>query len=388
MRVVLIGGKLQGVEAAYLAKKAGFDVVLVDKNPDVPASGLADEVHTCDVLNKDKEFLKIIGGADLIIPTLEDNSALVTVDKIAKITEIPFAYDASSYAVSQSKNRSNELFAGLDLPVPEKWPGCGLPVICKPSSSSGSRGVIKITNLEDMDDFFLETGGNKYGWLIQEYLEGVSYSLEIAGRKGSFSGIQVTKIEVDDTYDCKRVTAPSGIPSELEKELREMSVKIAGALDLNGIMDVEAIHSENGLKLLEIDARLPSQTPTVVFHSTGTNMVELLADMFCKNMVPEITDDKTERPVILEHVIASSGMMESGGEHMISEAGAVKCLDNFFGADEAVTDFRPGSTKWAASLIIKGNTLDDIWQKRSKIINDLAVTLHLEISENLKKENN
>jgi pyrrolysine biosynthesis protein PylC len=107
MRVVLIGGKLQGVEAAYLAKKAGFDVVLIDKYPGVPASGLVDEVHTCDVLNKDEEFLKIIGGADLIIPTLEDNSALEAVDKIAAIIGIPLAYDSSSYAVSQSKNKSN-----------------------------------------------------------------------------------------------------------------------------------------------------------------------------------------------------------------------------------------------------------------------------------------
>jgi pyrrolysine biosynthesis protein PylC len=383
MRVVLIGGKLQGVEAAYLAKKAGFDVVLIDKYPGVPASGLVDEVHTCDVLNKDEEFLKIIGGADLIIPTLEDNSALEAVDKIAAIIGIPLAYDSSSYAVSQSKNKSNELFACLDLPVPEKWPDCGLPVICKPSSSSGSRGLKKITKSEDMNIFLEETGGNKNSWLIQGYLEGASYSLEIAGWKGSFSGIQVTKIEVDDNYDCKRVTAPSGIPSELEKELREMAVKIAGALDLSGIMDVEVVHAENGLKLLEIDARLPSQTPTVVYHSTGINMVELLAGMFCNNTMPEVEDDKTERPVIFEHVRAESGMLETGGEHMISEAGAVRCLDNFFGADEVVTDFRPGSNKWAASLIIKGSSLDDVWQRRSKIINDLSVSLNLEISEEL-----
>jgi pyrrolysine biosynthesis protein PylC len=234
-----------------------------------------------------------------------------------------------------------------------------------------------------MNIFLEETGGNKNSWLIQGYLEGASYSLEIAGWKGSFSGIQVTKIEVDDNYDCKRVTAPSGIPSELEKELREMAVKIAGALDLSGIMDVEVVHAENGLKLLEIDARLPSQTPTVVYHSTGINMVELLAGMFCNNTMPEVEDDKTERPVIFEHVRAESGMLETGGEHMISEAGAVRCLDNFFGADEVVTDFRPGSNKWAASLIIKGSSLDDVWQRRSKIINDLSVSLNLEISEEL-----
>ena len=73
MKVTLIGGKLQGIKAAYLAKKAGFEVVLIDKKPGVPACGLADEVHTYDVLKKEEECSKILGKTDLIIPTLEDN---------------------------------------------------------------------------------------------------------------------------------------------------------------------------------------------------------------------------------------------------------------------------------------------------------------------------
>ena len=32
MRILVVGGKLQGIEAAYLAKKAGMDVYLVDRN--------------------------------------------------------------------------------------------------------------------------------------------------------------------------------------------------------------------------------------------------------------------------------------------------------------------------------------------------------------------
>ena len=31
--ICLVGGKLQGFEAAYLSKKAGMKVVLVDKDP-------------------------------------------------------------------------------------------------------------------------------------------------------------------------------------------------------------------------------------------------------------------------------------------------------------------------------------------------------------------
>ena len=43
MRVAVVGGKLQGVEVVYLAKKAGWQTLLIDKNPDVPATGLCDQ---------------------------------------------------------------------------------------------------------------------------------------------------------------------------------------------------------------------------------------------------------------------------------------------------------------------------------------------------------
>jgi len=42
MRVAIIGGRLQGLEAVYLAKKAGWQTLLVDKEAAVPAAGLCD----------------------------------------------------------------------------------------------------------------------------------------------------------------------------------------------------------------------------------------------------------------------------------------------------------------------------------------------------------
>ena len=36
MRLAVVGGKLQGTEAAYLAGKAGYDVVLIDRRPGRP----------------------------------------------------------------------------------------------------------------------------------------------------------------------------------------------------------------------------------------------------------------------------------------------------------------------------------------------------------------
>ena len=37
----VIGGKLQGIEAVYLSKKAGWKTLLIDKAANVPAVGLS-----------------------------------------------------------------------------------------------------------------------------------------------------------------------------------------------------------------------------------------------------------------------------------------------------------------------------------------------------------
>lgn len=49
MQIAIIGGKLQGVELTYLAHKAGWKVILIDRKPGVPASGLCDHFIQLDV---------------------------------------------------------------------------------------------------------------------------------------------------------------------------------------------------------------------------------------------------------------------------------------------------------------------------------------------------
>lgn len=185
MRVAVVGGKLQGVEATYLAHKAGWEVVLLDRCSRVPAAGLSDTFYRLDVVTDTSKLLKVIKKVDLIIPALEDATALESLKKSAAKEDIPLAYDATSYAVSLSKKKSNALFAELGIQVPQFWPKCNFPVVVKPSSSSGSKGVRKINKAKDLSTFFQQAGSKLDDWVIQEFLEGPSYSLEAIGFKGN-----------------------------------------------------------------------------------------------------------------------------------------------------------------------------------------------------------
>jgi len=120
--------------------------------------------------------------------------------------------------------------------------------------------------------------------------------------------------------------------------------------------------------VLEIDARLPSQTPIAVFHSCGINMVELLGDLFPKGRCPAPVKPGAFRSVILEHVIMTGGTIRTEGEHIMTVADPLKVVYDFFGADEAITNYSPGRTEWVATLITCGENEKSVWDKRSRTL--------------------
>ena len=365
MRVAVVGGKLQGLEAVYLAKKAGWEVVLFDKKYDVPAAVLCDQFYSLDV-TKVEELLPYLIGIDLIIPALENREALDSLVQTANYVAIPIVFDRDAYRISSSKISSNALFAVTGVPAPIPWPECGFPIIVKPSHSSGSEGVLKIN---DAMEFQRVLGKKDLSHLvIEQYLEGPSYSLEVIGYMGTYKVLQITELYMDESYDCKRVVGSATLLDELKEEFKQIGLGLAHSLNLNGIMDIETILHQGQLKVLEIDARLPSQTPIAVYHSTGMNMLEILGDAFVKCKPWQDFDNLEERGVIFEHIHVKGDYLEVSGEHIMSDVGSLHLYPDFFGADEALSSYFPGITDWVATLIITGDDCQAAWVKRCIVL--------------------
>ncbi len=368
MRVAVVGGRLQGVEAAYLANKAGWEVVLIDRETDVPASGLCHSTRKVDVTDQ-AGMLSVLRDFDLIIPALEDPNALHALEAISLKTGVPLAFDGPANRITRSKIDSNELFSTLNISTPDAWPACGFPVVCKPSNSSGSKGVRIAGNDAELERFSaLPEMGEQ---VIQQYVDGPLYSIEVLGFGGAYFPLQVTDLEVDAAYDCKRVLAPTGLSPDTVSHFENIAVRIAESLRLEGVMDVEAILHEGQLKVLEIDARLPSQTPTAVFASSGMNIVKMLGEMFLYRKQPEPIMGSGRRYVIFEHVSLTPGRLEFAGEHIMAEAGPLRLLKDFFGIDEALTNYSANKNSWVATLVTSGHDSIDAWQKRDAALQDM-----------------
>ena len=242
-------------------------------------------------------------------------------------------------------------------------------MIVKPDRSSGSRGVRVIPTLGQLHAVF-ESCGAQTPPVVEEYLTGPSFSIEVIGGLGRYYPLQVTDLHMDSCFDCKRVTAPSVLPGHLVSELERMAVLLAEELQLKGVMDVEIIHHDGRLKILEIDARLPSQTPTVVYWSTGINMVALLGELFA-NGAHAVPVPAPPRSVLFEHIRVTEDSMEIAGEHIMSGVGPLQLKRDFHGSDEAITNYREGASEWVATLIFAGSAPEEVFVRKWRTLESI-----------------
>lgn len=394
--ICLIGGKLQGVEVAYLAKKAGLFVNLIDKVENPLGKFIVDEFFCFDITKNPEKLIEISKFADYIIPTNENEKAIETIERLKneKLLESIVLFDFDSYKISSDKMLSKELFEKINVPMPKNNPE-NPPCFIKQRSGSGSIGAKIIDKKEDLKNY------SEKEFIIEEYVKGPIVSLEIIGNGKDYKMYKETRIHIDENYDCSRVT-----PLNENKELREITKKIASELNLKGIMDIEAIESENGIKVMEIDARFPSQTPIAVFMSTGINFIEELISAF-DNGFKVSNDNEREcsegeynereerecsgkeknknecsrsdfenkhknRYGVFEHFLKNEIGIHSVGENAISEGDKLSFIYKNEENEEEIIECRRDDGYRAYTFIYSANDEKDASEKRNRLLKIIA----------------
>ena len=368
MKIGIVGGALQGMEAVFLAKKAGYEAFVIDRKETAPALSLADSFEIVDVVKETEKAKKLLLDCDAVIPANEEMDALVVLDKIMKGSEKPFLFDLNSYNISCSKEQSNKIMAGLDVPMPEPWPQCGFPAIVKPSSQSGSIGVNAVANENEMAKALDVVKDLNDTPIIQEFVSGKSVSIEVIGNGSSATSYITTEVVLDANYDCKMVVCePNILPEEDDKIFADIGKRVAEGIKLKGLMDVEAIYTAKGLRVLEIDARIPSQTPAAVWAATGINLLE---EFVCSALGKSTGKKSRNEYASYEHYFIDFRRITTCGEKVFGKVHKPRLEERFFGADEAITDYYPGR-EWCATIINSGSSSAEVLNKRKKFIRNV-----------------
>lgn len=382
--VLVAGGRLQGTEITFLAKEAGYEVWAADRDPRAPAAGLADRFLKVDFHDEDL-MRTYIGEADYVIPALEDEKILDRLQELCEAEHTLFLFDLEAYRISESKLRSRQLFAELGLLMAAPYPECGFPVILKPDGESGSRGVRKIDNEEELKKVLREVKEqNPDGRLVlEQFLTGPSYSLEVIGNGKEYVCSQITEVITDEDYDCCQIVAPARIPEDVAEQFYEIAAELFKAIRIRGIFDIEVIEMDHRLYLLEIDARFPSQTPISVYYSTGRNLVDIMIRLLKdrlpgeektasdsggeKKTVKEKTPDK-EKICYYQQILLNQGHAALKGEHIMGGSGP---LTKYQAAPRADCILAPNLKRedgWRAITVVTGSTHEEARHKVDRLL--------------------
>ena len=366
MRLAIVGGALQGMEAVYLSKIAGFETAVIDKRTNAPALALGDETYIIDPTKDIDTAMKIFGDCDAVLPACEELDLLKLLNLRLNEADIPFLFDLHAYELSSSKERSNALMAEIGVPMPLPWPECGFPAIVKPSCQSGSVGVTAVRNEQERWKALSKVAELNDMPIVQEFVSGKSVSIEAIGNGKKARSYVTTEVVLDRNYDCKMVRcSPDILSPEEDGLLRDACRKTAEAIGLNALMDMEAINTSDGPKVLEIDARIPSQTPAAVEAGTGINLLKELVE--CK-LGKQKFESGRQRAGIYEHYVFKDGILNTCGESEFGHVSDPEILSGLFGSYKTITDYQPGKTEWRATVITKGRNMKDAEKRRLEVL--------------------
>lgn len=295
-KILLLGGSMQQIPSIKKSKELGLYTITCDYLPDNPGHKLADEYH--NVSTTDKELvlelarnLKIDG-----IVAYASDPAAPTAAYVSEKLGLP-GNPYNSVKILTQKDLFRDFLAKNNFNCP-KAKGYStyedakndigefnFPVMVKPVDSSGSKGVVKIYNDEQLKPAVEEalSYSQSRRIIIEEFIEKKGY--QISGDGFSVDGKLVFTSYGNELYSGKGTREyvalgefwPSFLSPEMKTKVDSELQKLITALGMRTCAyNIEAIIDEHDdVYILELGPRNGgSYIPQLIKYATGVDLVE------------------------------------------------------------------------------------------------------------------
>jgi biotin carboxylase len=272
-KVLILGAARYYCRCIETAKKTGYVTHVLDKNPNAPGFGYADEYGIIDI-TACEEVLAYAQKhhIDGVVPI--NDYGVYTASYVANRMGLP-GMDLSVAKTVTNKAALRMKWEETHQPNPqffiakninEAKSSCreiGFPVIFKPTNSKGggSRGVIYVSNESDVDKAhtFSTSFYQDKTILVEEYIEGLEHSAEVIFYEGKGHVLAVSdkiKTPLPARVD-KSVIYPTKVKGSQLDKLQTVIIEAVESLGFkNGCAHVECCTLPTGeIKLFELGAR-------------------------------------------------------------------------------------------------------------------------------------
>ena len=297
--IAIIGASYLQLPLINKAKQLGYIThVFAWKANDVGEKE-ADFFYPISIVEKEKILEKCREIEIDAISSIGSDLAIITVNYVAQNMGL-LSNDLECTNKSTNKNLMRKCFAENNDPSPKSLlvestddikEDISFPIIVKPLDRSGSRGITKLYDNNELDeaiDVAKKEGFEKKA-LIEEFIEGQEYSVECISFEGKHQFLQLTYKYTTGSPHFIEIAHLE--PAPVSNILLEKIIKIVfHALDSLGIK-YGASHSEikiddNGnIKIIEIGGRMGGDMigSSLVHLSTGYDYVENVINISLNN---------------------------------------------------------------------------------------------------------
>ncbi len=308
-KVIILGGGPnrigQGIEfdyccvhAAFALRDAGIESIMVNCNPETVSTDpdTSDRLYFEPLTAEDVlEICRIEASRGELLGVIVQLGGQTPL-KIARALEaagIPIlgtAYNAIDLA--EDRDRFHQLLERLGLRQPPsdvatslaeaeaKVARIGLPVLIRPSYVLGGRAMRIVATMEELREFFAEAAAaSEYGpVLIDRYLqEATEVDVDVVadGHHVYVAGI-MEHIEEAGIHsgDSACSLPPFSLPDGVRAAIADQATRLARALDVRGLMNVQMAVKDGEIYILEVNPRA-SRTVPFVAKATGVPIARI-----------------------------------------------------------------------------------------------------------------
>ena len=302
-KVLIIGASILQLPAIKKAKEMGYYVGVADYNPQAVGIKYSDEyfnVSTVDIegITRVAKLFKPNGIMTLAtdmpmravavasqacgLPSISYETAIMATDKAEMIRAFEkHGVDHPWFYVAENEHIFNEIVNKVSFPC-----------IMKPTDNSGSRGVVLAKDIEDLKRAYAYSHkeSRKGAVIIEEYLQGPEFSVEIIALDGVAHVLQITdKLTTGAPHFVEMGhSQPTRENETNRKKIKDLAIRACKAVGIDfGPAHVEMILTESGPKMVELGARMGGDciTTHLVPLSTGFDMVGSVIKQACGESV-------------------------------------------------------------------------------------------------------
>ncbi|WP_316826475.1 carbamoyl-phosphate synthase large subunit [Pedobacter miscanthi] len=280
----------QGIEFDYscvhgllAAKESGFEAIMINCNPETVSTdfNMADKLYFEPVFWEHVREIIELEKPEGVIVQLGGQTALKMAEKLTERGIKIIGTSFENMDIAEDRGRFSDLLKELNIPYPKYGVAenaeeaivvaneVGYPVLVRPSYVLGGQGMSIVINDEDLEKAVVKLLGDLPGnrVLIDHFLdraeEAESDSISDGDDVhivGMMEHIEPAGIHSGDSF---AVLPTFSLPDTVTKAMEEYSIKIAKALNVRGLLNIQFAIKDEKVYVIEANPRASRTVPFI-----------------------------------------------------------------------------------------------------------------------------